>query len=57
MAVSSEAPGLEAAAVVGDAPTGSSPSDLAVLRELGGRDLRVLLASSDGVVRRVVTPG
>ena len=56
MAVSSEAPGLEAAAVVGTADRLMS-GDLAVLRELGGPDLPVLLAGPDGAVREVTRPG
>jgi hypothetical protein len=56
MAVSSEAPGLEAAAVVGT-DQDLTARDRAVLRELGGPDLAVLLAGPDGAVREVTTPG
>jgi hypothetical protein len=56
MAVSSEAPRLEAAAIVG---TGDelAARDRALLRELGGPNLPVLLAGLDGAVRKVTRPG
>jgi cytidine deaminase len=56
MAVSSEAPGLEAAAIVGTS-TQLAGDDRALLRELGGPDLPVLLADPDGTVRELTRPG
>lgn len=56
MAASSGATGLEAAAVLGN--TGSSDqladADAAALRDLGGADVPVLLASTDGTIRATV---
>jgi hypothetical protein len=56
MAVSSEAPDLEAAAIVGTRNE-LTARDRALLRELGGPDLPVLLAELDGSVRKVTRPG
>src|SRR5215207_1551357 len=56
MAVSSEAAGLEAAVVVG-VRNELLAADRALLRELGGPDLPVLLAGPDGTVREVTRPG
>lgn len=56
MAVSSEAPSLEAAAIVGMS-TSLTGDDRALLRELGGSDLPVFLADPDGTVRELTRPG
>ena len=53
MAVSSGAPGLEAAALVGD--DDPSPDDLAVLGDLPGPEVAVWRADSSGAVQSVVT--
>ena len=53
MAVSSGAPGLEAAALVGEADP--SPEDLAVLGDLPGTAVAVWRADASGTVRSVVT--
>lgn len=49
MGVSSGAPGLEAVAVVGEAPL--SEGDRAVIADLGGDDVTILLAGPDGNLR------
>jgi hypothetical protein len=51
-AVSSGASGLEAAAVV--TPDDVEPAGLAAVRDLGGAGTGVLIADSDGVVRRTL---
>ena len=53
MAVSSGAPGLEAAALVAD--TDPSPDDLAVLGDLPGTGVAVWRADGSGTVQSVVT--
>jgi hypothetical protein len=53
MAVSSGAPGLEAAALVGDEDP--SPEDLAVLGDLPGTGVSVWHADGSGAVQSVVT--
>jgi hypothetical protein len=52
-AVSSGASGVEAAAVVTD-DIDREPAGLGVVRDLGGRDTRVLITGPDGVVRRTL---
>jgi hypothetical protein len=47
MAASSGAPGLEAAAVLGDS-IAASEADLSAVRALGGGGVRFLVASPDG---------
>lgn len=59
MAASSGAVGLEAAAVVGtvaDGPGtgGPDPGSMAIVRDLGGLDVPVVVASPDGSVRATV---
>jgi hypothetical protein len=49
MGVSSGAPGLEAVAVVGDEPL--TEADRAVIADLGGTDVTILLAGPDGTLR------
>ena len=49
MAVASGAPGLEAAAVLGDA-TEPRDSDLSALRDFSGSGVSVLIAAPDGTV-------
>ena len=56
MAVASGAKSLEAAAVVTDAD-GVSAEDLAAVRDLGGAETPVHVASPDGVVRLTVVAG
>jgi hypothetical protein len=53
MAVSSGAPGLEAAALVADEDP--APSDLAVLNDLPGTEVAVWRADASGAVQSVVT--
>ncbi len=56
MAVSSGAPGLEAAAVVMAEPSRPpTPLDLSAVRDLGGTGVPVLLADPSGTVRAIVT--
>jgi hypothetical protein len=52
-AVSSGAQGVDAAAVVTAVPDGE-PAGLAALRDLSGRDILVLVAGSDGMVRQTL---
>jgi hypothetical protein len=54
-AVSSGAPGLEAAAVVNADGTDPGPDSVAAVRDLGAR-APVLLADATGAVRAVLTP-
>ncbi|GCB49519.1 cytidine deaminase [Streptomyces sp. NL15-2K] len=56
MAVASGAKSLEAAAVVTEAE-GVSAEDRAAVRDLGGPETPVLLASPDGTVRLTVSAG
>lgn len=52
-AVSSGAPGLEAAVVVTTAAD-SEPAGLVAVRDLGGPDTLVLVAGPDGIVRQML---
>ncbi len=54
MAASSGARGLEAAAVLGDAPE-ARPDDLAAVRDLAGTGVKFFAASADGVVQESLT--
>ncbi|MCQ9181038.1 cytidine deaminase [Streptomyces sp. IBSBF 2953] len=56
MAVASGARSLEAAAVV-TSSEGAAEDDLAAVRDLGGPETPVLLASPDGTVRLTLTAG
>jgi hypothetical protein len=53
MAVSSGAPGLEAAAVLGEHAT-AADDDLAAVRDLGGGGVSFLVAGPDGTVHEAV---
>ena len=54
MAVSSGAKGLEAVAVLGEAPL-ARDTDLAVVRDFAGAGVTILLAASDGSVLESLT--